>query len=97
MIFGAIIGDVIGSPYEFRRNNIKTTEFPLISEYSRFTDDSVMTFAVAHALMNWKKGEEIDESEFEEAVKESMLEFGNKYPKAGYGSKFVKWLGSRNP
>ena len=57
MLLGAIIGDVIGSPYEFRRNNIKSTEFPLISEHSRFTDDSVMTFAVAHALMNWKKGE----------------------------------------
>lgn len=97
MLLGAIIGDVIGSPYEFRRNNIKSTEFPLISEHSRFTDDSVMTFAVAHALMNWKKGEEIEESEFEEAVKKSMLEFGHKYPRAGYGGKFSKWLGSRNP
>ena len=95
MIFGAIIGDVIGSPYEFK--NIRSTEFPLISEYSRFTDDTVMTFAVAHALMNWKKGEEIEESEFEEAVKKSMIEFGHKYPEAGYGGKFVKWLGSKNP
>ena len=97
MLLGAIIGDVIGSPYEFRRNNIKSTEFPLISEHSRFTDDSVMTFAVAHALMNWKKGEDIEESEFEEAVKKSMIEFGHKYPWAGYGGKFSKWLGSRNP
>ena len=97
MLLGAIAGDVIGSPYEFRRNNIKTTEFPLISENTRFTDDSVMTVAIAHALMKWKKGEEIDESEFEEAVKKSMLEFGHKYPYIGYGTKFAVWLGKSDP
>lgn len=97
MILGAIAGDIIGSPYEFSRNNIKTTEFPLISELSRFTDDSVMTAAIACALMNWKKGDNIDESEFEEAVKKSMLNFGRKYPRAGYGGGFAKWLGSSNP
>ena len=65
MILGAIVGDIIGSPYETRKSNIKSKDFPLLSERSRFTDDSVMTMAVAHTLMNWRKGEEIDESEFE--------------------------------
>ncbi len=97
MLLGALAGDIIGSPYEFKRNNIKSTEFPLISERSRFTDDSVMTMAIAHALMKWKKGNEINESEFEDAVRESMLKFGHKYPRVGYGFKFVKWLGSRDP
>ena len=51
-MLGAIAGDIIGSPYEFDSNNIKTTDFPLFSERSRFTDDTVMTAAVAEALMD---------------------------------------------
>ena len=50
-MLGAILGDIIGSPYEFDFRNIKTTEFPLFSVRSEFTDDSVMTLAVAQALM----------------------------------------------
>ena len=49
-MIGAIIGDIVGSPYEFNANNIKTTDFPLFSEKSAITDDSVMTCAVAEAL-----------------------------------------------
>ena len=48
-MYGAIAGDMIGSVYEF--NSIKTTEFPLFSRRSHFTDDTVMTVAVAEALM----------------------------------------------
>ena len=51
-MYGAILGDIIGSPYEFDYFNIKTKIFPLFSENSTFTDDSVMTLAVADAIMN---------------------------------------------
>ena len=50
-MYGAILGDIIGSPYEFDRGN-KTKEFPLFSEFSTFTDDTVMTIAVAEAVMD---------------------------------------------
>ena len=50
-MYGAILGDIIGSPYEFDRGN-KTKEFPLFSEESTFTDDTVMTIAVAEALLD---------------------------------------------
>lgn len=97
MLLGAIAGDVIGSPYEGRQKRIKTTEFPLITQASRFTDDTVMTLAVADALMNWKKGEKIDEADFEETVKRSMIDFGRKYLNVGYSRTFTKWLTSEDP
>lgn len=49
-MYGAILGDIIGSPYEFDRGN-KTKDFPLFSAESEFTDDTVMTIAVADAFM----------------------------------------------
>ncbi len=96
-MLGAIAGDIIGSPYEFNRNNIKTTEFPLFSPRSRFTDDTVMTFAVAQALMRTAQriGDVPDKNAFAEAVIDSMHELGHMYPKVGYGSKFVLWLSRR--
>ena len=54
-MYGAILGDIIGSPYEFDWQNIKTKEFPLFRFDSEFTDDSVMTIAVAEALMAVKR------------------------------------------
>ena len=53
-MYGAILGDMIGSPYEFDSNNIKTKDFELFSERSEYTDDSVMTIAVAEAFLNAK-------------------------------------------
>ena len=53
MLFGAIIGDIVGSIYEF--DNIKTKDFPFFSDNSSITDDSCMTIAVAKALMDWKR------------------------------------------
>jgi ADP-ribosylglycohydrolase/uncharacterized protein YegL len=97
MLLGAVIGDVIGTPYEGRYVSIKTTEFPLISERSRFSDDTVMTMAIAHALMNWEKGDKIDESEFQKAAKESMITFGRMYPRAGYSRTFSAWIHSPDP
>ena len=97
-MLGAVAGDIIGSPYEFNRNNIKTTDFPLFSERSRFTDDTVMTFAVAQAVMRTipERGGVPDKNTFAEAVIDSMHELGHMYPLAGYGSKFVMWISHRS-
>ena len=74
---GAILGDMIGAPYEFDRGN-KTKEFPLFGRESEFTDDSVMTIAVADALLG------LDGSEDEDAVRRALVErmraWGRKYP-----------------
>ncbi len=77
-MIGAIAGDIIGSVYE--RFQIKTTEFELFSKRSTFTDDTVLTVAVAAAiLINGDYGNVIKN-------------LGRKYPKAGYGGSFIGWL-----
>ena len=92
-MLGAILGDIIGSPYEFSQNAIKTTEFPLFSERSRFTDDTVMTCAMAEALLNAGT----DEEKAEKEIVAAMRKYGRMYPWAGYGQKFFLWLGAKNP
>ena len=94
MILGAIIGDIVGSIYEF--NNIKSKEFELFKANSCFTDDTVMTLAVASALRKWKKGDTIKDKDFAKAVVEAMKYFGKKYPHSGYGRKFKAWLTGRS-
>ena len=93
MIFGAIVGDVIGRPYEF--HNIKTKQFDLFIDASRFSDDTVMTLAVASALRKWDKGSDINEKEFTRAVIDAMKFFAKRYPHAGYGGMFKEWLSGR--
>ena len=92
-MIGAILGDMIGAPYEFDRSP-KTKKFPLFSKYSQFTDDSVMTVAVAEALLNTFGG---TEDEIKSALIMSMRKWGKKYPDAGYGCRFYNWLWSKNP
>ena len=92
-MIGAILGDMIGAPYEFDRGK-KTKEFPLFSSGSEFTDDSVMTVAVAEALMN--TGGKTDE-EIKAAVAASMQKWGGRYPDAGYGGMFYQWLHTKYP
>lgn len=87
------MGDMIGAPYEFDRGN-KTKEFPLFSRGSQFTDDSVMTIAVAEALMD-TIGKSDDE--IRTALVESMQKWGKRYPNAGYGGMFYQWLREKNP
>lgn len=82
-MLGALIGDTIGSVYEF--HNIKTTEFPLFSSKSTFTDDSVMTMAVAEWLL---KGKERTMDDLEEA----MVSLARRFPNRGYGGGFYRWL-----
>ncbi len=80
-MLGAIIGDIVGSVYEW--HNIKTKEFPLFREDCFFTDDTVMTCAVAEAIMN---GGSLDN------FIDSMKIYGRMYPDAGYGGRFRVWL-----
>ena len=92
-MYGAILGDMIGAPYEFDRGK-KTKEFPLFIRTSEFTDDSVMTIAVADALLDAKGG---TPDEIREAVVRSMQKWGRKYPDAGYGRRFYFWLKDKDP
>ena len=92
-MYGAILGDIIGSPYEFDRGD-KTKDFPLFSKRSSCTDDSVMTVAVAEALLD-SMGRPDDETR--RALVDSMQRWGARYPDAGYGGMFYRWLHSENP
>ncbi|MCG8332034.1 MAG: ADP-ribosylglycohydrolase family protein [Chitinophagales bacterium] len=75
---GAIIGDIIGSRFEWA--NVKSKEFELFTKDSRFTDDSVLTLAIANAIL--------EKSSYESNVKA----FARNYPFAGYGGNFRKWM-----
>jgi ADP-ribosylglycohydrolase len=77
-MIGAIAGDIIGSVYEFAP--IKTKDFPLFSRDCRFTDDTVLTVAVAEAILK------------EEDYAESMRRIGRNYPNRSYGQHFYYWL-----
>ena len=92
-MYGAILGDIIGSPYEFDRGH-KTKEFPLFVDESEFTDDTVMTIAVADAFMSLPDG--FSDEQAHEALIEKMQYYGRKYWKAGYGQRFFKWLISKD-
>lgn len=101
-LLGAIAGDTIGAPYEFDCNNIKTTEFPLFNRASEWTDDSVMTVAVAEAVMAGFAGDHPDARKpdpalTEKAMVSSMQKWGQAFPYAGYGSNFRYWLVDKNP
>lgn len=93
-MYGAILGDIIGSPYEFDRGN-KTKDFPLFSKASEYTDDSVMTVAVADAFLSISP--EAEETAIKATLIEKMRCFGNLFPGAGYGCMFYDWLWSRHP
>jgi ADP-ribosylglycohydrolase len=82
-MLGAIIGDIVGSVYEW--HNIKTKDFPLFRDNCFFTDDTVMTVATADAIMNGSKADD-----FINAYKK----WGQLYPDAGYGNRFGSWIHS---
>lgn len=91
-MYGAILGDMIGSPFEFDRGK-KTKDFPLFSGESTFTDDTVMTIAVAEAFLNAPR----DDAAVRQRLIASMQKYGKLYPHAGYGIMFSRWLRSPNP
>ena len=87
-MLGAIIGDIVGSTREW--NNVKTEDFELLPPGSHFTDDTVMSLAVAEWLMS-------DPSHGEASLVRCMQRLGRRYPQAGYGGRFRKWLASGHP
>lgn len=93
-MYGAILGDLIGSPFEFDRGD-KTKNFELFSKGCGFTDDSVMTIAVGEALL--AVGPKAAVKEIEEAIATNMQDWGGRYPHAGYGGRFRHWLKEKNP
>ena len=93
-MLGAIIGDIVGSIYEF--NNIRTKDFPLFgTDYEEpfFTDDSVMTIAIAAAILSCKDNYTNLSSQ---AIK-FMQGIGRSYPGCGYGGSFFNWIFLDNP
>jgi len=97
-MYGAMIGDIIGSKYEFR--NIKTKDFPLFSNGCDYTDDTIMTAAVAKAIM-LSRDERINNGSrtFQSILVEEMQKYGRRYPNplGAYGGMFAHWLGQKNP
>ena len=84
-MIGAIAGDIIGSVHEFRHPPTKTKVFALFEPRCTFTDDSVMTIAVAQAILEGRDYGVV------------MHELGNRYPGRGYGGGFARWLASPHP
>lgn len=91
-MIGAIVGDIVGSIYEF--NNIRTKDFPLFGAGCFATDDSIMTLAVAKALMCCIPGDA--ENLGRETVRQ-MRGVGFPYPDCGYGGRFYEWMYGGNP
>ena len=92
IMYGAILGDIIGSRFEFDRGG-KTKDFELLTAEDAYTDDSVMTVAVAEGLLN--AGKDAPFAEIEDSCIESMKKWGKLYPNAGYGQSFWSWLFSK--
>lgn len=98
-MLGAIIGDIVGSVYEW--DNIKTKDFPLFRDDCFFTDDTVMTIAVADAIMQGERetlGSGVSSHGgilvSEDLFIDSMKEWGRLYPNSGYGGHFRLWIQS---
>lgn len=102
-MIGAVIGDIAGSRFEF--NNHRSKDFELFTDECKVTDDSIMTLAVARALMETSKttGGYTEEAEGEylsrlqKMTVYHMQEIGRKYPDCGYGGRFGKWVFSNDP
>ena len=94
LLYGAVIGDISGSPYEGYENAIKTKDYKFIRHSGHITDDTIMTVAVADALLSC---EGLNEISVKNAVVNSMQRWGRIYPNAGYGHRFANWLMSDNP
>ena len=91
-MYGAILGDIIGSPYEFDRGD-KRKDFPLFSNACFFTDDSIMNIAVAEALMDAP----MDAVVIRQRLINALRKWGRLYPSADYGLRFRMWLASPDP
>ncbi len=98
VFLGAVMGDVVGSVYEF--DNIKFKDFPLFGERCSFTDDSVLTLAIADALADEAAAGRFDantDEDWRRVFTEYMRRIGRSYPYSGYGLGFNDWLWSEEP
>ena len=93
-MYGAILGDIIGSPFEFDQGN-KSKEFSLFSKNATFTDDSVMTIAVGYAFLDAQPNADIEW--IRRRLISSMKQYGRMFPYAGYGGMFRRWLKCDDP
>ena len=93
-MYGAIIGDIVGSRFEFDRGD-KSRGFELFADGCDYTDDTVMTVAVAEALMD--AGKDAGEAEVKCCLIASMKRWGKRYPYAGYGARFIDWVLTDDP
>lgn len=102
-MIGAIVGDIAGSRFEFC--NLRSKEFVLLAAEdeaewgpaSCFTDDTVMTLAVAQALADWRESGSSDSGELSTMAVRAMQDFGRRYPRAGYGGHFAQWISEADP
>jgi type I restriction enzyme M protein len=102
-MLGAIIGDIVGSRFEF--NNHRSKEFDLFAAGCFVTDDSIMTLAVAKAIMEAAKTQDTKEpgrnddfhARLSDLTVKYMQEIGRKYPNCGFGGMFYKWVFSHDP
>ena len=90
-MIGAILGDIVGSRFEFHNHLSKDFEF--LADNCYFTDDTVMTCAVAQALMDSKE----DWSDLPEKTVAAMQRIGRQFPNCGYGARFINWMFTDNP
>ena len=100
-LIGAIVGDIVGSRFEWR--NCKSKDFMFLVGRCEggipccFTDDTVMTLAIADAIMKWREGGDTSYGALSSCAIKSMQAFGRHYPHAGYGGAFREWLRDRHP
>ncbi len=92
-MYGAILGDMIGAPYEFTKPPA-FADFPLFGEGSRFTDDTVLAVAVAEALLD-AEGQSDENTRI--ILIHRLQKWARRYPDAGFGGKFWRWMNSRYP
>ena len=90
-MLGAIVGDIVGSRFEW--NNIKTKDFEFLTYRCEFTDDSIMSIAVAQAILDCNG----NYSSLDALAVKAMQEIGRPYPNCGYGGLFNKWIYSDSP
>ena len=86
MLFGAIIGDIVGSVCEFA--NIRSKNFPFMTDRCYITDDSCMSIAVASAIKQWRE----QGGDLSQITADTMRVVGKAYPNKGYGGMFWEWL-----
>lgn len=99
-MLGAITGDIVGSVFESgQHRKLAQTHFLLFQPFCHYTDDTVMTVAIAEAIMQYQDAfpTKVDRNILKGFCKEAMVKWGRKYPHAGYGGHFHKWLKERDP